>query len=473
MKSKEPSTRTGAWLQQKLNFSCLPIQEVLNAGKRGANSGSLRSRVGFSWPLSSQESAELKQPAVAEALEAESVASVVKDAASGTACSTDAASSSAAPASPTAAKLLPLELGFANVELVETNRWPRREIKITALDDVMTEASVAALFDFMEYALGLPEVSTGFVLSYDVTEIGRPALDVVSQIVYWSCDPSRQARWTQRCICWKIIVPSGTYFQLSRVLLTSLFYISPPTCSTFLLSEAFQPVRDAVCFGPEFRLADQLNRMLEPPRKPAPDSKVSNATPSTTEGSSNSSNEEDALPDEIDVGFALLKQGFDPAKKMGYFKILSKDGEQTEEGLVDMLDYMDAFAWSPNASKGFAITYDLRALRQPPMSMISRIAEWGGAPERKARWEKYNLVCKVVINGGLRYGFCKGILSTFFLVCPPVCRTYLLTDPDEPEESATVFEPSQPIEEKVKIGELDGQAEQRIPRPPRASRERG
>merc|ERR1712073_92451 len=66
-----------------------------------------------------------------------------------------------------------------------------------------------------------------------------------------------------------------------------------------------------------------------------------------------------------------------------------------------------------------------------------------GRPSRtQKKWGKLNLACKVVITAGFRFSAAKGILSAFFLLCPPVCRTYLLTDPDEPEESATMFEPS-------------------------------
>merc|ERR1719321_2055044 len=117
--------------------------------------------------------------------------------------------------------------------------------------------------------------------------------------------------------------------------------------------------------------------------------------------------------------------------------------------------FMDSFVDSANAQNGFSITYDMRQLSVPSMSMVMRVAEWGNEPERQAKWSKLNKACKVVISSGLRFSICKGVLKSFFYVCPPVCRTFLLTDPDEPEATATVFEPS---ESSFKLDE-DSQSE--------------
>merc|ERR1719323_572152 len=107
-----------------------------------------------------------------------------------------------------------------------------------------------------------------------------------------------------------------------------------------------------------------------------------------------------------------------------------------------MMDFMDAFVDSENAACGFSITYDLRALHAPSLSMVTRVAEWGGDPVRQEKWERLNHTCKVVVSSGIKYTLCKTMLSTFFFLCPPVCRTFLLTDPDEAEETAVVFMPT-------------------------------
>lgn len=75
-------------------------------------------------------------------------------------------------------------------------------------------------------------------------------------------------------------------------------------------------------------------------------------------------------------------------------------------------------------------------------------------------WEELNHSCKIIITAGLRFTLAKGVLSTFFLMClgcgvhfchlvaavakcrcPPVTKTYLMSDPDQPLDSAVLFEP--------------------------------
>lgn len=128
-------------------------------------------------------------------------------------------------------------------------------------------------------------------------------------------------------------------------------------------------------------------------------------------------------------GFAELHQG------PGYFKILGRDQDITDEGIKSMLGVMDRFTASANARPGFSITYDLRGLRNPSMQMVLAVAEWGTDPQRKETWETLNQACKVVVNPGFRFSACKGVLTTFFFVCPPIVRTFLLTDPDESEDN--------------------------------------
>lgn len=159
------------------------------------------------------------------------------------------------------------------------------------------------------------------------------------------------------------------------------------------------------------------------------------------------------LPSSLNVGFAVISQGFDSGSGLGYLYIAGTDFPLSDEGLADMMDFMDHFVSSRNAAKGFSITYDLRMLRMPSMSMVTAVAEWGNQPERQEKWERLNTVCKVVVSSGLRYSLCQGVLTSFFFVCPPVCRTFLLTDPDEPEEHAVVFEP--PSDESAKFQASD------------------
>jgi len=155
----------------------------------------------------------------------------------------------------------------------------------------------------------------------------------------------------------------------------------------------------------------------------------------------NIANDKEGLPPHINVGFAELHQGYDTRNQSAYLMILGQDCPLTDDGLGEMMAFMDVFVHSSLAAKGFTMTYDLRNLRTPSMNMVTRVAGWGSEPQRQEIWERLNTACKVVVNAGLRFKLCQGLLSTFFYVCPPVCRTYLLTDPFECEETAVAFDP--------------------------------
>lgn len=130
----------------------------------------------------------------------------------------------------------------------------------------------------------------------------------------------------------------------------------------------------------------------------------------------------------------------------------------SDEALQQVMDFMDEFVNSADAQHGFSMTYDFRCLPLSPwspqsMSTIMRIAEWGNEPSRQTKWTRLNTSCKVVVPSGVTFSMCKGVLQSFFFICPPVCRTYLLTDPDEPEESATIFLPQGNASLEQKCGE--------------------
>merc|ERR550532_2401798 len=89
------------------------------------------------------------------------------------------------------------------------------------------------------------------------------------------------------------------------------------------------------------------------------------------------------------------------------------------------------------------MTYDFKALKAPSLNILKRVTAWGAEPERQARWLKHNKLCKVIIPSGYRFLACRAIMNLFFQIIPPVTRTLLVTDPDEPEANAVVFDPPQ------------------------------
>lgn len=350
-------------------------------------------------------------------------------------------------------QLLPLDVGFASVELRVLEGVPEHELYIVASDAAWSETGMLALFEFIGYVLELPRLCAGFVLTYDLQPSGRPQLDVISDVWSWADEePRRQKRWRERCLRCKVVVNEGFHFHLARVLLSGVFYVYPPSCITYLVTDSAAPLGgDAVCYEPETgpadptKHADALSERLEQvckqvPRQPAdgvgPGKRP--CTPLSPTGTSPSKR----LPPSIDVGFAEVRQGCNSLSGMGFLLVIGRDSEVTDRPLSEMMGFMDDFVDSSHAANGFCITYDFRNLRMPSMSMVTRVAEWGGEPERQQKWERLNLACKVVVSSGFKFQICKGILSTFFFVCPPVCRTFLLTEPDEGEESAVIFEPS-------------------------------
>eukprot|EP00933_Yihiella_yeosuensis_P040180 TRINITY_DN34414_c0_g1_i1.p1 TRINITY_DN34414_c0_g1~~TRINITY_DN34414_c0_g1_i1.p1 ORF type:complete len:406 (-),score=72.04 TRINITY_DN34414_c0_g1_i1:74-1291(-) len=369
-------------------------------------------------------------------------------------------STSVASSAPAPARLpLPLDVGFAKVALREAADSPRLvlEISVIECDDQLTEddfeISLETLLQYLDFVLDLQQVSDseGFQLRYLVPTLNLMHQDVITRLVEWSCDPARQAKWHQKCKEWKILVAEGVAYQVARLQLNVTFYLYPPPCVTYLLTEGPEAVeQESVVWYPDpgvleaARLWQDLemqessqaqNRRLPSPRKQQREVGEERSKIRIRE------EWKDDLPPSLDVGFAVIHQGVD--SEGAYLKIFGKeDSEITEEGLSSMMDFMDAFVFSERAEKGYSITYDLRALRSPPMHLVTRIGEWGAEPVRQKTWESLNTSCKVCINQGLKFTMAKGILTTFFYICPPVCKTLLLTDPDQTEETgAAVFMP--------------------------------
>eukprot|EP00930_Biecheleria_cincta_P048080 TRINITY_DN33445_c0_g1_i1.p1 TRINITY_DN33445_c0_g1~~TRINITY_DN33445_c0_g1_i1.p1 ORF type:complete len:414 (-),score=81.91 TRINITY_DN33445_c0_g1_i1:38-1279(-) len=365
-------------------------------------------------------------------------------------------------APPASARLpLPLNVGFADVKLMLSEGVPPVDLIICSTDESdIARENIEAMLDFLDFAMDLPLASEGFQLVYDVPEIGTAQMEVIRSLVCWSCEPGRQATWQKRCKRWKIIVAEGVYMRVSKMLLTGVFYLYPPPCFTYLLRDNDPAIHeddpDLVVFEPNdetlaiARLGDDLQHKVESWTEDASKDAPCSEDAHVQEAPGGEETVADTKPwlkrswgacppKVLDVGFAEIHQGFDGEE--GFLKIFGSEGDLTDEGLEEMMDFMDAFSHSSSAEQGFSIMYDLRSLRSPSMQMVTKVAEWGSEPSRQKLWERLNHSCKIVISAGLKYTLAKGILTTFFLICPPVCRTYLLSDPDEPLQDATLFRP--------------------------------
>jgi hypothetical protein len=362
-----------------------------------------------------------------------------------------------------------LDVGFARVELKRHATWPKLEFYIEALASIITTDGATAVLQFLDFVLHLPEVkSSGFMLTYDLSCWTCPQLDLLGWILRYISDPQREDAWQQRCVCCKVIVPPGMYFTTAESVLSVFFGTCPPLCNVFLTTAADpSKAENWVCFKPEdaamqspgilstlsanfldalfpaFPLDEQFascNRETLQMLAKA-DAQCEDVAADKGKATSASQREAGKCPDFVEVPFAIVSQGFDESANTGYLRIVGKasDGPMTDEGLSQIMDFMDLFVHCPNAQKGFSVTYDIRQLNVPSMSMIMNVADWGKNPYRQDKWMKLNTSCKVVVSAGIRFSMCKAVLKSFFFVCPPVCRTVLVSELDQPEEEGVIW----------------------------------
>eukprot|EP00747_Dinoflagellata_sp_TGD_P183504 gnl/TRDRNA2_/TRDRNA2_38422_c0_seq1.p1 gnl/TRDRNA2_/TRDRNA2_38422_c0~~gnl/TRDRNA2_/TRDRNA2_38422_c0_seq1.p1 ORF type:complete len:680 (+),score=121.65 gnl/TRDRNA2_/TRDRNA2_38422_c0_seq1:171-2042(+) len=401
-----------------------------------------------------------------------------------------------------------LDVGFVHMGLTVPPDSQRCELYLQAQKSATTDEGIGAVLQFMEHVLMLPQVcEIGFWLIYDLRPLhGRPQLELLTRLLSWVYEPARKDIWKTECHGWKIVVADRIQKKVAKMFMTSMFFFTPPIVRTYLVSDPEEEVGDHTThYEPQgiafveglsstessaawssmqqFLLLDEISAVMRGsldvaagvisiavnPKEPLPPQPPASGSPHVqavtaddeepnAEASDSASKRNPLLPPppSLDVGFAICKQGVGPKCKASpsgaYVEIIGKDGQLSEESTMQMLDFVDAFTSTDYAATGFSVTFDLRGLRTPSMSMVTRLAEWGSEPERKAFWEKHNVSSKIVINPGVRFHLCKGVLSTFFFVCPPVCRTYLLSDPDESEETACIFDVGEPVS---KDGEAD------------------
>eukprot|EP00442_Polarella_glacialis_P047680 CAMPEP_0115104996 /NCGR_PEP_ID=MMETSP0227-20121206/35691_1 /TAXON_ID=89957 /ORGANISM="Polarella glacialis, Strain CCMP 1383" /LENGTH=350 /DNA_ID=CAMNT_0002502107 /DNA_START=111 /DNA_END=1159 /DNA_ORIENTATION=- len=267
---------------------------------------------------------------------------------------------------------LPLDVGFAVVQLVENvDEVPRLELRVDAVEaGEISEAGISALLEFLDFALALPllqlEASSkeGFQLTYNSASLGAAQLDFVRRLVCWCCEPVRQATW-QRCKRWKIVVAEDYGLnQVGKLLLYSAFCLYPPPCPTYLLTDAaaplsvcegegpFAPNPDVVFFAPnpetlaiarlQCDLASEVacRKRSGSDAEKLPDEATGVVPSASAEGDGRDLRREVApkkvwegkLPDSIEVGFAEVHQGLSRAG-VGFLKILGREGDLTDAGL--------------------------------------------------------------------------------------------------------------------------------------------
>jgi len=339
-----------------------------------------------------------------------------------------------------------LDIGFVHVKLNWLSCWPVLEVCIELQREDATNESLDALFDFMEYVLSLSLSSSGFMLTFDMRKVYTPQLDILNTLQSWFLEQGHGEIWLQRCLVIRIVVGSGPYLRLWRCAVSAHYSFRGPPICTYLVENLSMPIpADSICYGPDTRKVDP-SVIVDSPAMGVEGSRTIEPTEENVEPHANMLPGArrwagQRLPASMDFNMAKVQQGLDPTcKPPGYLCIRVQDKPLNLADLHNLMDFMDAFVDSEIGGQTFSVMYDLREIGWPSKTMISHVVDWGRHPDRQEKWNRLNTQCKVVIHAGMRFQICTGILSAFFSVCPPVCRTSLQVSPDT-EEGGAIFEP--------------------------------
>lgn len=360
-------------------------------------------------------------------------------------------------------KPIHLDLGFARCRMGPHPDWGY-EFHAEILDYSTTDEGMQALFEFLGIVLVMREIAAGFVLTCDFRGWSKPPIDFLTELLRWGQEPARQAVWSERCRHWQLVASDGPYFTVSRYSLSLFFYLDPPICLTYLVTSTDRAgLEDAVYYEPENPEAESKGvfswQIVEDPVSALASlgsiayggsSSSSPQTPRRRKSLTVAENKSAkiVIPEfskdgvaNLDVGFAQIHSKFDEKLQLGCFTVMMSDGVATDEGVQGLLDFMEVFTYLPVCEAGFGTIYDLRCMNMPSMHLVMAIGDWANEPARKKRWEDYQKICIFAMRPGIAFAICKGVLTSLFLACPPVCRTYLVNDPDDlNEDNATIFE---------------------------------
>jgi len=142
-----------------------------------------------------------------------------------------------------------------------------------------------------------------------------------------------------------------------------------------------------------------------------------------------------------EIGFARLE--LKRLTEWPWLEILIKANECDieQEEIEALLNFVSEVLYSDKARDGFGLTYDFRMLKNPSVSGLLAIARWSAEPERKELFETCCIACKTCVPSGWKYFATKAAMSAFFGINPPTCKTYLMTDFDDPDASSHCWFP--------------------------------
>jgi len=147
------------------------------------------------------------------------------------------------------------------------------------------------------------------------------------------------------------------------------------------------------------------------------------------------------LIDTEDVGFAKLslkrRDSWPPLEIL--IEAVEKPWKESDIDLV-LVFFGKALA-SDEAASGIGITYDFRSLRNPSVRILCALASWAAKPEQKALVQERVVACKTAVPAGWKFWATKAAMDAFFLIMPPTCKTFLMTDFEPDCKNVYCFDP--------------------------------
>lgn len=120
--------------------------------------------------------------------------------------------------------------------------------------------------------------------------------------------------------------------------------------------------------------------------------------------------------------------------------VATNDGPVDQESLSKLLDFLWDILSSERAASGLRLTYDLRRIRVPKMTVVVAIAQWGSEPSRQSMFQERVVACSICVSAGFKFTVAKAAMKAFFRVCPPTCKTLVVTNLEGEGGDVAVFD---------------------------------
>jgi len=115
--------------------------------------------------------------------------------------------------------------------------WPYYEVQIVGRDIPQLDENVAEMLEFLGRALESDEVASGFKLTYDFRNLRNPSLSLLISIGKLASAHERQRAFKERVVASRVCVTKGSKLTFAKLAMTTFFKVSPPTCTTYLVSD--------------------------------------------------------------------------------------------------------------------------------------------------------------------------------------------------------------------------------------------